>query len=151
MLLHGTNKHVVSCSMSLAYINTHKSGDWSRVVPPIRAHQADNSTKYKKIKNLKYIDRVKPSDYKGVFKGAEFKKWHLLSSKMAFILCAEHSFFVFWPISVRGKLNPANSGGLKFWKYTPLQVSMGGQIIMEKNVKVDQGLGLMMWQYFFLF
>ena len=64
------------------------------------------------MKIFKFMDKVKQSVYIGVFKGAELKK--------AFFLCSDHSFIVFGLISVRGKLNSANSGVLNVWKYTPL-------------------------------
>ena len=45
--------------------------------------------KYKKIKNLEFIDKAKQSVYIAVSR--------VLSSKMAFILCPDPSFIVFWP------------------------------------------------------
>ena len=46
------------------------------------------------------------------------------SSKIAFILCSDQSFAVFWPDFVPSKLNPANSGGLNFQKDTPLHLNL---------------------------
>ena len=66
------------------------------------------------MKNLKFIGKVKQSVYVGVFKGAEFK------NDIYFVLITPSSCFGL--ISVRGKLNPENSGGLNFQKHTPLYV-----------------------------
>ena len=60
------------------------------------------------------------------------------SLKMAFILCSDHSFTVFWSrfglTFVQGKVNPAdNRSWLSFQKYTPLihviKVELCGDIV----------------------
>ena len=48
----------------------------------------------------------------------------VLSSKMAFILCSDHSFTVFWPDFVPSKLRLPNSSELNFRKYTPLHLNL---------------------------
>ena len=55
--------------------------------------------------------RLTKSLYRG-FQGCWVQKW-IFCSQITLSLC-------FGLICVRGKLNPANSGGLKFRKYTPL-------------------------------
>ena len=59
---------------------------------------------------------VKQNVYIWVFKGAEFKNG--IGRHLCRVEITPSSWFGL--ISVRGKLNPANSGGLNFRKYTPL-------------------------------
>ena len=54
--------------------------------------------------------------YRG-FQECWSKKWHLFCAQITPLLCLGL-------ISVWGKLNPANSGGLNFQKYTPLFIEL---------------------------
>ena len=58
--------------------------------------------------------KVKQRAYIGVFKSAEFQKWPLFCAQTIPSLC----FGLFFD---RGKLKSANSSGLNFPKYMPLQ------------------------------
>ena len=81
--------------------------------PPQLCTIRQSTQKNKKIQKIKSIDKVKQGDYAEVFKGSEAKKFPLFCAPTIPSLC-------FGLIFVRGKLNPANRGGLNFWKYTPL-------------------------------
>ena len=70
--------------------------------------------KKKKFKKLKFIVKVKQRAYIGVFKSAEFHKRPLFSAQTITLLC----FGLFFD---QGKLKSANSSGLNFRKYMPLQ------------------------------
>ena len=52
------------------------------------------------------------------------------------ILCAAQTtpFLCFGLLSVRGKLNPANTSGLDFWNYTPLTTLIGPPIYINSCV-----------------
>ena len=92
----------ISNPLGGAYTTTH---DWQLIesCPP---NMADS--KEQKVKKIKLIDRTKQGVY---------AVYGVLSSEITFILCSDHSFTVFWPDFVRGKLKLASSGGLGFRKY----------------------------------